>query len=152
MRHPHLDCLACLLIPLAIGCGNSGPEEAVVTGLVQIDGQPIDKGSIQMLPTDGVGSAVSSEIQEGRYRLKIVPGKKRVEIHLSEKKGQIPARPGEADSPMIDIIEEAVAPEFNIDSKLEANVVLPATEANFETKRLPPGTRPRRPGSTPRAH
>jgi hypothetical protein len=152
MNMQHLTGLLVIAATLS-GCwGNAGPAMSNVTGLVQMDGKPIEKGTIQMLPVDGIGSAVTSEIQDGKYSLKIVPGRKRVEVHVSEMKGQIAARPGEADSPMIDIIEEAVSPEFNLDSKLEAMVALPASELNFETKRIPPGTKPRRTSSTPRAH
>jgi hypothetical protein len=60
------------------GCG---AKVASVSGRVTYENQPIEKGTINFMPADGVGSIAGGEVSGGKYQVaKIPPGKKIVEI------------------------------------------------------------------------
>jgi hypothetical protein len=42
-----------VLLPLAIGCGDSGPDLGSVEGTVTLDGQPLAKAIVDFQPTEG---------------------------------------------------------------------------------------------------
>ena len=64
----HVVAGAVLLAPLLAlaGCGEGGPKIVPVSGVVRIDGKPLDYGHIQVSPTGwrpasgGIGSLVTS--------------------------------------------------------------------------------------------
>ena len=65
------------------GCGGSGVG---VRGEVTYEGQPVEKGSITFLPTDGKGQPAGAAITNGRYNLNaITPGPKVVQIEASKE-------------------------------------------------------------------
>jgi hypothetical protein len=65
------------------GCGGSGVG---VRGEVTYEGQPVEKGSITFLPTDGKGQPSGAAITNGRYSLDaIMPGLKVVQIDASKE-------------------------------------------------------------------
>lgn len=66
-RSSYLVALACCLIA---GCGGEGkgPQRAAVRGMVTVDSQPVEKGSIQFTPTDGTtGPVAGAGIENGKY-------------------------------------------------------------------------------------
>ncbi|HEV3259611.1 MAG TPA: hypothetical protein VG013_22280 [Gemmataceae bacterium] len=69
--------LVALLLPLLLGCGS----KTSVSGTVTYDGREVDKCFITFYPADDRGTAVGSEILDGKYAVpELVPGKKRVLI------------------------------------------------------------------------
>jgi hypothetical protein len=57
-----------VLSMLAIGCGSTGPERVVVSGVVTFDGQPIENGRIRFFPKEGTDAPMSGAvIRDGRY-------------------------------------------------------------------------------------
>ena len=61
-----------VLIPLAIGCGDSGPELGSVEGTVTLDGQPLAKAIVDFRPAESntEGSSYDGETDEsGHYVL-----------------------------------------------------------------------------------
>jgi len=67
------------LVTLAAGCG--GGSSAVVSGTVTYDGQPVENGTITLLPEDGKGPSAGGQINGGRYRVEgVTPGRKIVRI------------------------------------------------------------------------
>jgi hypothetical protein len=61
-----------------VGCA---PDKGVVTGSVDYNGQPVERGEITLTPVDGEGQPVGAPITAGRYEARDVPpGQKRVRI------------------------------------------------------------------------
>jgi hypothetical protein len=62
-----------LLLPLALGCGKSGPKTERVTGVVRYDGQPLTRGIVLFEPDPTQGSSGPSAIgnigPDGKYEL-----------------------------------------------------------------------------------
>ena len=63
------------------GCSDG---KVVVRGMVTVDGQPIEEGSISLEPADGQGPTTGGLIKEGKYELignaAVTPGDKIVRI------------------------------------------------------------------------
>lgn len=61
--------LLCLLVPLLLGCGgDDGTSRMPLSGGVQVDGVPVVKGTISLLPAAGnAGPAATTVIQDGKY-------------------------------------------------------------------------------------
>jgi hypothetical protein len=121
---------------LGIGCGKSHPNAATISGAVKLDGKPIERGSIQFLPMQGVeGSIANGEIVEGRYQLsgKAGPaiGWNRVEISGSRKTGRMVPEPYPKRG-MREETVEAVTPRFNSASTLKFEVKPGENTADFE--------------------
>jgi hypothetical protein len=53
---------------------------ATVSGVVTLDGQPLDKGYISYSPAGGEGDSITADIRDGKYELQVMPGKKFVQI------------------------------------------------------------------------
>jgi hypothetical protein len=66
--------MACL-----VGCGH-GDGLLVISGTVSYDGKPLEKGLINFIPADGKGPTAAAAIADGKYSVKIAPGKKQVRI------------------------------------------------------------------------
>lgn len=104
------------LVVLAAIAGCGGPVDAIVSGNVTIDGQPLKQGEIIFEATDGATIPGSAEIKDGQYQLMVAPGKKVVRINASRPNGIVdPLMKTEGSEPMIPA-------EFNTQSKLTANV------------------------------
>ncbi len=121
------------LLPL-FGCGKDGPRHYAVSGSVQLDGKPLEKGSIRLTPTKGTkGQTTGGVIKEGKYELRgdvgPLAGFYAVEIHSTRKTGKkVPAPYGRPDEQeMVDEYEEAVAP-----SRLEVEIKPGDNIADFD--------------------
>lgn len=123
-----------LLLGLA-GCG--GPKTvAEVSGLVTVDGKPLDNGAITFYPVAGgsvkaAQSAGATIGAEGRYQAEIAAGTYRVEITSSRVIGQRKVYEGMADSPLEDIREEILPPAYNTKSTLTQDISLETTTVDF---------------------
>jgi hypothetical protein len=112
------------------GCGEAGdglPREAV-SGTVTLDGKPLARGVLQMLPAgQGGGTPCGALIEDGKFaiarRQGPVPGEYVVTINSSPDgaPGGAPAGPpgpvSSAERP-----KELIPPEYNAQSKLTATV------------------------------
>lgn len=125
-------CLLLALLTSAIGCGRTeGPKTAVVTGKINLDGKPLETGSISFLPVDGNGVPSGAKISQGTYRADVPPGFKRVEIRAQKVVGQKEAYPGAPNSPMYDIVEELIPLRYNAQSELKTTVAGQASPVDF---------------------
>jgi len=112
MRLVSLLCLTSLVI----GCSSSSRAE--VYGTVLLDGQPIEEGSIQFIPTDGTtGPSTGGVISKGKYHIYsrdgAVVGKNRVELRsfkMSNQKIQDPTAPP---GTLTTLRVQAFPPEYN---------------------------------------
>ncbi len=88
------SCLACLAcgIVLSTGCFSSNSDDQPrvrVQGQVTIDGQPLPRGVLQLIPLAGVlGPKTVATIESGRFATSahhpLAPGLHRIEIRLPE--------------------------------------------------------------------
>ena len=129
--------LVCLVfLGCLTGCGSDGPALHGVSGIVSLDAVALEQGSITFLPLEGTsGPNAGSEIVKGVYSIPkekgLVEGKYRVEVRAQKKTGKrievgSPTPPGT----MMDEVVEAVAPRFNSQSTLEAEI--PPTQESLD--------------------
>ena len=130
-RHLQYCFLTAML--LLTGCGSS--NRAGVTGLVTLDGKPLEGGVIGFFPAKGnKGPTAGAVITNGRYEInaaKGVPvGANRVNIKSMQKTGRkIPGPRGETDE-----LANVVPPGYNTDSTLVCDIQPGSNELNFELK------------------
>lgn len=126
-----------MLFASLIGCGSGSTIEVVkVTGRVTLDDQPLEKGLIQFLPTDGKSSSAACEIRQGKYSAEVPVGNKRVEVTAPKVIGQQKAY-DTPDSPVMDLLAEQLPLEYNGESQLKAAVSREKTTFDFALKSKP---------------
>ena len=68
IRRPWFACLGVVL--LGAGCGPSRPETAPVTGVVTLDGKPVEGASVMLTPEGEGRPALGMTDMEGKFSLK----------------------------------------------------------------------------------
>ena len=127
--------LVVALVGLAIGCGGGGKgnrSTVAVHGKVTLDGKPVEGGTISFDPKDGKGGSVSAQISGGNYETRVEPGLKIVRVNYPKVLRTEAVYPGSANSPMIDITEEAVPAKYNSASRLEKDLTEVSGDVNFD--------------------
>ena len=128
----------------AAGCGGGGGSSAdglahqSVSGSVTMDGKPIGDGAaITFVPIGFEGPAVGAPIEGGSYSIARrdgpIPGKHRVNIYMRKKSGKTYQDPDDP-TQMIEETYEGVPDEFNLKSKLEADVVDGSNSFDYDLK------------------
>ena len=91
-RLPLLALIGCCF---AFGCNSQddGPQRAAVSGTVTIDGEPVETGAVEFVPTEGTtGPVAGAVIENGKYsapkKLGPVVGTNRVKINGTRKTGK----------------------------------------------------------------
>lgn len=108
--------LAFAVLGLA-GCGSGKP---IVTGVVTLDGKPLENGTIQFFPVAGDGQTSAATLAaDGSYRMEASPTKMKVVIHAVKIVGKRKMYEGQADSPTIDLTEELVPARYSDMNKTE---------------------------------
>jgi hypothetical protein len=135
-RVPSCAYVGLFLVLLCTGCGNRHENRASISGEMKLDGRPIEQGSIQFLPMQGVeGSITGGDVVKGRYQLsgKAGPavGWNRVEIHGLRKTGKTIPKPFPQQGTVEELVE-AVAPRYNSESTLKVEVKPGDNTADFE--------------------
>jgi hypothetical protein len=139
-----LCAVVCALLLIAgAGCSNSNPlERQSISGHVTCDGAPLKIGSIQFMPIDGAKVGGGAVIIDGKYQIAAVKGlprgKYRVEIHSSKPPaGSPPPAPTDGLSPPpvggYRLNVETIASQFNVNSKLQVEVVQGSNVFDFDT-------------------
>lgn len=109
----------------ASGCGKPMGN---VTGLIEWHDQPVVSGEIQFEPLqDKTVPIVSGLIRDGKYRVSLPTGEKRVRIFVYEKTGidrSNPAMP-------IDIITNIMPKKYNTESEMTYTVKKGLQEYHF---------------------
>lgn len=114
---------------LIVGCGSDKPI-GTVKGRVSFDGQPLAKGQIRFVPADGKTAPVETEVADGAFTATLPEGDMRVEVRAPKVVGKIKMYES-PNSPVVDKVEEAVAPRFNVTSELKLTVRKGEQEATF---------------------
>jgi hypothetical protein len=113
------------IVPLAVGCGDG---KALVSGKVTFNGEPIARGAITLVPTDGKGQTVGSAIESGAYRIQgVLPGEKTVQIIAVYSLGRRKDEDGSAVEAMGDLLPASWGPT----SKERLTVTAPTTTKDF---------------------
>jgi hypothetical protein len=122
-------CGFALLLCLS-GCGRrDGLTE--ISGAVTYDGQPVKKGAISLLPADGQGPTAAAVIADGKYSVKVTPGKKQVKIEGFRVTGQKQYNPRDPKSPMVDVQEQILPERYNAKTELSREIASGAKTVDF---------------------
>lgn len=104
------------------GCSSSdAPPMATVSGQITLNGVPIENGSIVFAPIDGKGPVAGGKIKAGQYSFASPYGSKRVEINSPRVVGQQKSY-DTPDSPVVDVVEEAIPATYNTATTITADV------------------------------
>ena len=122
--------VVCLMF--GAGCGAPKPMGDTLKGTVTLDGQPLAKGRVNLVPTDGIGSSAGSEIVDGKFEMRIHSGPKLVEITSDKVTGKQKAYPDDPASPEFDIVTQILPAKYNSKTELKVDVKIgEPTEATF---------------------
>lgn len=108
--------LLLVTVLMMVGCTENS-DLAEVTGTVNIDGEPAEKGAISFFPVNGQGPTTGAQILQGKYQSKVPPGESKVEIRVSKVVGQKKLY-DTPDSPVQDVYAEVLPPKYNSKSEL----------------------------------
>jgi len=125
-----------LILTIVGGCGKSGPQRATVAGAVQMDGQPVESGSIAFYPVEGTrGPSAGGPIEAGRYRIDsakgVVVGKARVEINFPKKTGRMIPDPINSKA-LVEEYVEGVPSKYNSESTLVRDIAVGENQLDFD--------------------
>lgn len=101
------------------GCGQSKP---IMEGLVTLDGVPIEKGTIMLIPATGKGQSAGGGIVDGRYRIAASPVPVKVWINAARKDGKMPDPMNPGSGVIIDRYVEYVPDRYNEKTTLEVTI------------------------------
>lgn len=97
-------------VAATIGCG---PPKTFVTGTVTLDGEPIERASVEFFPRDGKGrTAGGFSDPAGRYRVEVSPGEMRATVSLIKVVRQDRRQVSE-ENPDGNVMEEIIPPQFS---------------------------------------
>jgi hypothetical protein len=114
-----------LLAAAALAAAGCGAKKPVLTGVVTLDGRPVDNGTIQFFPVAGDGQTSAAIIgPDGRYRVEASPTKLKVVIHSSKVIGKRKMYDDQPDSPMVDVMEEILPARYSDMNKTELTVTV----------------------------
>jgi hypothetical protein len=111
----------------ASGCG---PATATVSGEVTVDGKPLDRGLIVFSPADSNGEPARARIQNGKYEVRMVAGKKFVQLSAPV----VIDRKKESDAPdarLVEITEESLPERYTTGTALSFDAMPGQTVKNW---------------------
>jgi hypothetical protein len=111
--------IACVIGMLG-GCGSKNTL-VEIGGNATYDGKPIEKGLIRFLPVDGATPTAAAEIANGRYTVKVSPGKKQVQIESYKVVGQHYHR-NDPNDRLLDTLEQILPDRYNVNSELTCDI------------------------------
>jgi hypothetical protein len=129
--------IAALALTLAPGCSPDGGRVGV-SGNITLDGQPLESGSILLVPIEGTMSpSAGSDIADGEYEVPRAKGPKpgtfRVEIRSQRKSGRkVQAPPPAAKGVLAEEWIEVVPAAYNRESKLRIELKTGNNPRNFD--------------------
>jgi len=104
------------VIIVALGCGR-GDGFITSTGRVTFDGTPVATGAVSFHPLEQGTAPQGAQIVGGRFRIRTLPGRYRVEIVAGR-----PQAGGAELTPGMPRLEQYIPERFNAASVLEADV------------------------------
>jgi hypothetical protein len=129
LRYVGLKSMAMALLCLSMaGCGSSKP---IMEGTVALDGVPIEKGTIMLMPIDGKGQTAGCGIEAGKYRMQASPGIRQVLIGANRKDGKMPDPMSPGSGALIDRYVNYVPERYNEKSELTVTIKPGLNNHNF---------------------
>ncbi|MFN3161247.1 MAG: hypothetical protein ACE37I_18190 [Rubinisphaera brasiliensis] len=131
-----LSLVFCVSLVGLAGCGSDrGPQRASVEGTVTFNGDPVQTGSIQFVPVEGVvGKPVSAPISNGEFSLSSgegpAVGMNKVVINATRKTGK---QKKNIMGEMEDEIEDFIPARYNAQTELQVEI---SSDGNTETFEL----------------
>ena len=117
--------LVCATAVLVAGCGDG---KATVSGRITFNGEPVSRGAITLIPTDGKGQSVGSQVEGGSYLVRgVLPGEKTVQIIAIYPLGQRKSEDGNSIEAMGDLLPAS----WGANSAEKLNVSAPTTTKDF---------------------
>lgn len=126
---------------VAVGCAESKPPTYPTSGVVTLNGAPVEEGTITFLPTEGTpGNNVAATITAGAFSAPqeagLCIGGYRVEIDAYRKTGRKIrdlASPDRrlAEPPLVEERVSIIPPQYNTQSELRVQVTGPADIAQL---------------------
>ena len=121
------------IVALFGGC--SGGTSSV-QGSVSYDGQPIQNGTITMIPTGGEGAKkVGTQIVDGKYQMTSelgpAPGSYKVEIHWKKPTG----KKYKSDAGEFDVVEEGLPAKYHAETSLTTVIKSGANKIDFNLEK-----------------
>ena len=127
-RRPIVGGAVALLVAIAAGCSDSGPEIGSVTGLVTLDGKPLAGAQVEFQPDTGAPSYGATN-NAGEYDLIYTPGKSGALVGKHTVRITTYRATGEPGSQKV--VLERVPPQFNAASTLVREVKAGSNKFNF---------------------
>jgi hypothetical protein len=119
---------SCLAL-LTVGC--SEPTTGRVFGVVKVDGQPANEGSISFFPIDGRGATAGGAIVDGRYSVEAALGEVKIEIRVPKAVGEEKLYDVE-NSRVRRLMAETLPAKYNDQTELRLEVKPGENLQNFE--------------------
>ena len=94
----------------------------MMEGVVTLDGTPIEKGTIMLIPANGKGQSAGGGVVAGRYRILASVGPMRVLINAARKDGRMPDPLNPGSGVMVDRYVEYVPDRYNENTTLEVTI------------------------------
>lgn len=125
-RSPASHGLPVALLGLVLaGCGSGN---ATVTGRITFNGEPVNRGSLTLIPADGKGQPAGGNVENGAFTIKeVVPGEKTVQIMAVYPIG----REKRDDGSELEIVGDFLPAEWGLNSKHTLMVTAPTTSHDF---------------------
>ncbi|WP_164100764.1 hypothetical protein [Candidatus Laterigemmans baculatus] len=119
---------------LSTGCGGDTSGRLPLAGQVTLDGQPLDRGTIEFHPEAGAAGMTGGVITDGRFEIPaeqgVMPGTYTVRVYSAATDGTTeaaPAAPG-PEAAQEQLAAERIPSRYNVDSELETTI----SDANSE--------------------
>lgn len=118
------------MVLLLSACGSDGGLTEI-SGVVSYAGQPVQKGSINFLPSDGKGPTAAAIIAGGKYSVKVAPGRKQVTVEGHKIVGQRHLNRNDPRSPIVDTLEQILPERYNTKTELTREISSSAVTYDF---------------------
>ena len=118
--------IALVLIVAGSGCRPSEPPKYPVAGVVQFNDQPIENGTMTLIPKSPQARTTVGEIVNGKYAMEVTAGDWTVNIQAVREKGLPDPNGGEVPR------EQYIPAKYNSDSSTIITVPSDQTEFDYD--------------------
>lgn len=134
-------------IVMLIGCSgkDTGPDRATISGSVTFNEQPLEKGTIEFIPTGNTnGPSSGGAIKDGKYDISEkgpAPGSYKVLIRAIRKTGKLVDAGPQTGGAKVEETEQYIPPQYNSKSTLKVNIKSGSNNQDFDLKNHDPKTK-----------